>query len=108
MAIVTTVSGNPTLKYSQKDMETYRRAFWMTIRLATEPSTARFPASANNGCARAIHAEPGQSADGQYKASAKKDERGSQHTRYFLLKFGDSHHNSLIVGRERLPIAFLN
>ena len=58
-------------------------------------------AGADNGCARAIHAEPGQSADGQYKIRTKKDESGSQHIPYFLLNFGDSHHNSLIVESNR-------
>ena len=47
-------------------------------------------AGADNGCARAIHAESGQSADGQYKIGTKKDESGSQHVLYFLLHFGQS------------------
>ena len=58
MAIVTIVSGNPTLKYSQKDMEAYRRAFWTTIRFAMDPSTVRFPARVE-AIARTSHARLG-------------------------------------------------
>jgi hypothetical protein len=42
--IVKTVSGKPTLKYSQNEMETRLLDFCNTIKLATDPSTVRFPA----------------------------------------------------------------
>src|SRR5260370_42588497 len=43
---VRTVSGTPTLEYSQKETLTpSRRALSTTIRLATEPRTVRFPAN---------------------------------------------------------------
>ena len=41
---------------------------------------------ADNGCACAVHTKSGQSADGQYKISAKKDESDGQQLPYCLFQ----------------------
>src|SRR5271169_3337776 len=44
-AMVSTVSGAPTLRYSQKPIGASWRARWITIRFATEPRMVKLPAS---------------------------------------------------------------
>src|SRR5439155_22144402 len=49
MAIVSTVNGAPTTKYSQKPIRTPRAAaLCTTIRLAIEPKTVKLPASVDD------------------------------------------------------------
>src|SRR5581483_11375470 len=62
-AIVIIVSCAPALAYSQNVISTSRRARWTTIRLATEPSSVRFPARVED-IARVSHARLGSASFG--------------------------------------------
>jgi hypothetical protein len=102
MAMVAAVNGNPTLKYSRKEMATCRLDLWMTMRLATDPSTVRFPASVED-IARMSHARLGSARCGTKGLNT----RSGEETRQAEVRNHDHHakeqYNGIVVdGRIRI------